>query len=372
MKSKKDIPKKFHKTTYILPIMLQFFPRWPDKAIWRRLLIGLLIIFLFFSSTAYTISQWYVYHNASKPLTYGVSFIPDYAQSLGLNPRQTMKALVKIGVKQFRLVSYWSDIEPTAGVYNFSQLDWEFKTAEAAHATVSLSLGLRQPRWPECHAPSWVNTSAPQSIWQPKLEKFMAAVVNRYKSSPALQSYQVENEYFLKGFGICTNFSRSRLISEYKLVKRLDHRHTVIINRSNNGLGIAINSPTPEEYGISIYRRVWDGTLTKRYFEYPIPAWYYGFLAGIQMAYNGRDTIIHEMQAEAWAPNGKQLTQISLAEQNKSLNAHRLENRFNYAKATGMRTIDMWGAEYWYYRLIIKHDPSLWNVAKHEFKTSLN
>ena len=38
-----------------------------------------------------------------------------------------------------------------------------------------------------------------------------------------------------------------------------------------------------------------------------------------------------------------------------------------YGKATGMKTIDMWGAEYWYYRDQLLHDPSLWNVAKQEF-----
>jgi len=33
------------------------------------------------------------------------------------------------------------------------------------------------------------------------------------------------------------------------------------------------------------------------------------------------------------------------------------------------RTIDAWGAEYWYYRLKVLHDSSLWNVAQQEFST---
>jgi hypothetical protein len=32
-----------------------------------------------------------------------------------------------------------------------------------------------------------------------------------------------------------------------------------------------------------------------------------------------------------------------------------------------MKNIDLWGAEYWYYRAVKLHDPSLWNVAKQEF-----
>ncbi len=77
--------------------------------------------------------------------------------------------------------------------------------------------------------------------------------------------------------------------------------------------------------------------------------------------------VVGELQAEAWPPNGKVIPETSLAEQNKSMNAQRLRDRFEYGKATGMRTIDMWGAEYWYYRLVVLHDPSLWNVAKTEF-----
>ncbi len=65
----------------------------------------------------------------------------------------------------------------------------------------------------------------------------MMAVVERYKNSPALQDYQVENEYFLKVFGECQNFDRQRLIDEVALVKKLDSKHPIVITRSNNGLG---------------------------------------------------------------------------------------------------------------------------------------
>lgn len=315
----------------------------------------------------YGIAQWYIHSEQSKPFTYGVSFIPDYAQSLGVDPQQTMDALLNIGVKQFRLVSYWSDGEPTAGQYNFSQLDWEFAKAEAAHAKITLTLGLRQPRWPECHQPDWT-TSEPTALWQAQLELYMKAVIQRYQHSPALQSYQLENEYFLKGFGTCTDFSRQRLISEYNLVKQTDPSHPIIVGRSNNALGFPTGQPQPDEFSISVYKRVWDAGVSHRYLEYPFPAWFYGFLGGVQKIFMHKDMVLGELQAEAWPPNGKSITETSLAEQNKSLDAKRLKDRFQYGKATGMRTIDLWGAEYWYYRQQVLHDPSLMNVAQQEFK----
>jgi hypothetical protein len=270
-------------------------------------------------------------------------------------------------VKHFRLVSYWSDGETAPGKYDFSQLDWQFAKAEASGAKVTLVVGLRQPRWPECHAPSFYDTSQPESQWYPQLKAYMTAVINRYKVNPALQNFQLENEYFLKGFGTCTNTSRARLVDEYQLLKRLAPHKEVIVGRSNNALGWPIGAPTPDKFSISVYKRVWDAGVTHRYLEYPQPGWFYAFTAGWQKIFTGRDMVIGELQAEAWPPHGQTIPETSLAEQNKSLDAHRLQIRFGYGKATGMKTIDMWGAEYWYYRQQVLHDPSLWDVARQQF-----
>ncbi len=336
---------------------------------WRKLITVLALVVILAVGTMYGIAQWYIHSERSKPLEMGVSFIPDYAQSLGLDQEQTMDGLLNIGVRHLRLVSYWSDIEQTRGSYDFSQLDWQFKKAEAKHAKIVLTLGLRQPRWPECHAPDWVNLSSPRSQWQPQLEAFMTAVIKRYQHSPALEKYQLENEYFLKGFGICVDFSRDRLVSEYNLVKKLDPRHPIIVGRSNNAIGLPKGQPRPDEFSISVYKRIWDAGVTHRYLEYPYPAWYYGFIAGTQKFLYHKDMAIGELQAEAWAPNLGSIQNISLAEQNKSLNPKRLHDRFEYGMATGMREIYAWGAEYWYYRQVILNDPSLMQVAQQEFST---
>jgi len=354
-------PSRLHVSKITSPIRRLWRKNW-----WHKLIMILVTIFIFHLILIYCIARWYIHSTANQPLQLGVSFIPDYAQSLGVDPQENMDALLGIGVKHFRLVSYWSDAEQTRGMYDFSQLDWQFKKAEAAKAKITLTLGLRQPRWPECHMPDWA-TNQPKSVWQPELEKYMQAVVERYKDSPALQDYQLENEYFLKGFGICTDFSRDRLVSEYNLVKKLDPSKTVIVGRSNNAVGFPVGQPQPDKFSISIYKRVWDAGVTHRYLEYPFPAWFYGYIAGVQKIFNHRDMMIGELQAEAWAPNGKQLQQISLDEQNKSMNAKRLDDRIGYGEATGMRQIYLWGAEYWYYRLHVLHDPSLWDVAQKHF-----
>jgi hypothetical protein len=341
------------------------------RGLWQKTLIVGVGAFVLCLGTMYGIAQWYIAGNKDKPMTWGVTFIPAYAESFGLNAQETMDALITdVGVRHFRLVSYWDQLEPEPGKYDFSLLDWQFDKAEASGSKISLGLGLRQPRWPECHMPGWARSQSVDQ-WQPELEKFITATVNRYKKSPALDSYQLENEFFLKGFGECDqipgSMERWRLVQEFDLVKKLDATHKVIIARSNNALGVPVGEPTPDEFGISIYKRVWDATLTHRYLEYPFPAWYYGFVAGTQKIVTGRDMIIHELQAESWGPNGQHLNEISLEEANKSFDAERFRDRVKFAEGTGMREAYLWGAEYWYHRLKNQNDPSLWNVAKEVF-----
>ncbi|MEI8338676.1 MAG: beta-galactosidase [bacterium] len=336
----------------------------------RSLLVKIALILAVIVLVMFGISIWYKTSQASKPLKLGVSFIPSYATSLGLDPKQTMDALLDINIKHFRLTSYWNEGEPKEGHYDFSQLDWQFEKAEKHNAKVMLSLGLRQPRWPECHMPQWA-TNQPADRWQPQLEDYIKAVVERYQDSPALESYQLENEFMLKNFGECKNFDIQRLKNEYKLVKQTDPDHPIIITRSDNFPMPMTGQPRPDIVGFSVYRRVWDGTITKRYFTYPMPAWYFGYQAGLQKILTGKESQIHELQAEAWPPNGQSMQQTSVAEQNKSLSPNRLKDRFEYGEATGMREIYLWGGEYWYYRKEILKDPTLWNVAKEEYKKDI-
>ena len=130
----------------------------------------------------------------------------------------------------------------------------------------------------------------------------------------------------------------------------------------------ALRSKTPDEYSVSMYQRVWDKTVTHRYLQYPFPSWYYAFLAGVQKITKGRDMMIAELQAEPWPANGQTIQESSLAEHNKSFNAGRLQTTVDFAKQTGMKSIDLWGAEYWYYRLQVLHDPSVWNTARGIFR----
>jgi hypothetical protein len=153
-------------------------------------------------------------------------------------------------------------------------------------------------------------------------------------------------------------------VAEFNMVKKEDPKHPILISRSNNWVGIPLGAPTPDRFSISVYKRVWDSTITHRYFEYPQPAWTYATLAGAEEIISGRDMVIHELQAEPWPPKGQEIYNTTVDEQFKSMNPERLKNRIKFGEATGMRSLDLWGAEWWYWLKVKNGDPSVWNVVK--------
>lgn len=336
-------------------------------SILQKIGIWLIIISLVLTAGMFGIAQWYINKHKNEPLTIGATFIPYYAEHLGLNPKETLQASIdELGITRYRLVSYWDKGEPQKDNYDFSALDWQFDMIEKAGGTVTLAIGARQPRWPECHIPRWA-LDQPNEAWKDDLKEYMNQIINRYKDRETLVSYQLENEYFLEVFGECEDHTRERLVDEFKYVKSLDPSRPLIVSRSNNAVpSWPVGEPRADIVGASIYKRVWDRTITKRYFEYPFPAWFYGFLAGATELTTGRNTFIHEMQTEPWPP--KDITEVSLAEQDKSFNATMMKDRLNYAVGTGMRTIDLWGIEWWYYRKVKFNDFSIWETGKQEIE----
>jgi len=339
---------------------------WQNRHTLHKFLLIFALVLLLFVAQAYGVAFWYQKKHQNEPLNFGVSFIADYARHLELDEKKAFLALRdELGFKRFRLVSYWEDIEKSPGHYDFSELDWQFDRVGEVQGQVTLSIGLRQPRWPECHIPGFY-ADLPNDVWYPKLKNFMKATVERYKNRPELQSYQLENEYFLRVFGECKKYGteRSRLIDEFHLVKSIDNEHPIILSLANNYFGIPTGQPRADQFGISVYKRVFDYTVTKRYLEYPFPSWYYSWRSGLTEIFTGRSSMIHELQAEPWPPTD--IKQTSAREQNESMDAKRLRERISYGKNTPFRDIDLWGGEWWYWRKTHFHDPSLWEVIKEE------
>lgn len=297
---------------------------------------------------------------------YGVSFSTEYAQELGNDWHANYLALLNdLGFKKLRLMSYWDQIEPASGSYDFTDLDWQVQQAAAHHATVSLAIGFRQPRWPECHQPSWaaqMTVNSPR--WDSALYAYMTQVINHYKNNPTVTSYQLENEAVNTLFGgdCGGNAPRSRLIYEFNMVKRLDPARPVYMSLSDEH-GLPFGQPVPDGYGFSIYRVVYSTTFPIHFYAtYPITDWYHRLRIFAVEHMHHKPVFIHELQLEPWGTAPTE--DLTVAQQDRSMSTAQMQKSLVFARKTGIQTQYLWGGEWWYWRLTHFQDPGPWNVVK--------
>jgi hypothetical protein len=300
---------------------------------------------------------------------FGVTFSKERAKEFGLDWRANYLALLDdMKLKHFRLMSYWDAHEPIRSQFNFTDLDWMMDQAARRGATVSLAIGLRQPRWPECHQPDW-SLTLKGNEWKQSLYAYMEVVAKRYRNNPALESWQLENEGVNTWFGKCEVPDYQRLHEEFDLLKQWDPRHPVIMTLSDEH-GIPVFTPVPDEYGFSVYRIVYNTFGPHVYIVFPTPIWYHRLRAAfITMIYH-KPIIIHELQMEPWGP--ADTNQLSIAEQNKSMSPAQIAKNFDFAERLGLQKIDLWGGEWWYWRKVHFGDNSIWDAVKAAIQAGQN
>lgn len=296
--------------------------------------------------------------------SFGASFSIKYAREMNIDAKSCLNSgLKELRIKKLRLMSYWDEHEQERGTYDFEELDWQFELAKRYDVKISLAIGLRQPRWPESHWPAWAQ-DMDERHWQKALNKFISNTVNRYKNHPNLESWQLENEALLKTFGLNGNFSRIRIQEEYKLVKKLDKAHPVIMTTSDSW-GIPFRQPRPDLYGISIYRRFYD---RGEYRQSKRPALFFKIRGWLIKLITGKDVFIHELQTEPWGPSAT--SNLSLNEQKVTMNAVRLREAVYFAEKTGLMPAYLWGLEWWYWLKVKYDDDSLWHTAEQIFSAN--
>jgi len=98
-------------------------------------------------------------------------------------------------------------------------------------------------------------------------------IVMRYKDSPSLAGWQVENESFLN-FGACPWSDANFLKKEVSFIKERDNKHQVIITESGE-LSLWLKSATLGDIvGVTTYKKVWQDQLNF-YFTYHLPPVFY-------------------------------------------------------------------------------------------------
>lgn len=318
----------------------------------KRVVAAILVV-----AAAFGLAVW-----AESPVrqSLGVTFSTVYARDLGLDPRETYLAtLDDLGVRRLRIPIYWSEVEPREGEFRWDEVDWMMAEAEARGAAVTLAVGAKVPRWPECFVPDWAETGDENSR-NAKLEAYLRVAVERYRNSPALVRWQVENEPFFN-FGVCPDPDEKEISREVALVREIDGSHPIAMTASGEiEAWFPVAAPS-DVLGVSMYRITWNKYLG--YFHYPIPAWVYRIRSVVVSPFVDT-TIISELQAEPWFP--EPIANRTPAEWSAAFTPRDLVDNLSFASRTGIRETNLWGVEWWYW--MKKHgDSGLWDTARRIF-----
>jgi len=302
----------------------------------------------------------------SGDIKWGVVFSKKFSSEMGLDWKENYLALLDdLKIKRIKVISYWDMIEQKPGQYYFDDLDWQIQEAAKRDVQVLLVVGMKTPRWPECHVPEWANNLSEQEQ-QEEILKLIEQIVLRYKNvqSPALNNviwgWQVENEPFFP-FGNCPWTDKKFVIKEIALVHQLDDKNRPVFTTESGEAPLWVQAASVGDMVCtSLYKKVWVHQLGI-YVYYPFPeVFYYRKIKMIEKLFH-KKVICGELQAEPWGP--RLLYDISLEEMAKTMNLEQFKNITGFASRTGFDEIYLWGAEWWLWMKGQGH-PEIWDEAR--------
>jgi len=324
----------------------------------QKILVIVAITVLLIGGAMYLLAQ----KEIPSVITYGMSFSIPYALELGLDPKEAFSALITdLGIRHFRLAAHWTIVEPKKDSYDFTLLDDELKQVEAVHGEVIFGVGRRLPRWPECHVPAWARSLT----WEEQkneIRAYIRTVVTRYKDSPVITYWQVENEPFLGVFATehCGALDEDFLEEEIALVRTIDPTRPILVTDSGN-LGMWKKPyKLGDAFGTSVYVYFWNPELGQ--FKTVLPPWFYRAKERVMaLVYGEKQTFLIELSLEPWLL--EPVTDVPLDVQYSRMNLEKFNEIIAYAKETRYRMQYLWGGEWWYW-LKKQGNDEMWNRGK--------
>ncbi len=335
------------------------------RTFWTFLKIFLFALAVFLIGLfAYLFVGW---SSRSTQTTYGITWSKTYADWLGINSLVGLRAtLDDLGVREFRIPAYWTEIEAKRGVFTFSWLDQQMDLIASRQGKVILSVGQKQPRWPECWVPEWAKKQSAEQRQASRLV-YLNQVFQRYAHHPALLAWQVENEADF-AFGECEKVPRAFTMQEMDSMRQLEmktfsvaKRHPVYTTESGEFSWWFGYAGHVDGVGVSVYRDVigpWGR------FAFPIPSWFYARKAAL-IHRLVKTVYVSELQAEPWVISS--IKDVSWDELQTIFPVETLKKNLAYAQDISLPRVHVWGAEWWYWMKKNGH-PEYWAAAKAFFK----
>lgn len=314
------------------------------KQRFKKILIILVVFLAVISLALFLLAR----KEVPEKIIYGISYNVPYVLELGLDRDEVFDAFLDdLGVRNFRMSAHWTLIEPEQGRFDFEWMDTDIAKAEAVDAKIIFGVGRRLPRWPECHVPDW----AKQLTWEEQkneLRQYIEAVVNRYKDSPAITHWQVENEPYLGVFAHdhCGDLDEAFLAEEIALVRALDPTRPILVTDSGN-LGTWNGAyGHGDAFGTSVYVYFWNPELGQ--FKTVLPPWFYRAKEGLMTLLHGsKETFLIELSLEPWLL--EPVANVPVDIQYERMDIEKFNEIIAYAENTRYEKQYLWGGEWWFW-----------------------
>jgi hypothetical protein len=302
----------------------------------------------------------------------GVSFASWRATRLGLAPRATFRQVLDLPLDPIRLSASWLEID----AQGFEDLDWMLAQCEARGRRVILTVGMKAQGWPEFFLPTRLKVDTPPGGNLARAAAIRSGalgvvrdVVDRYRRSPAIVAWQVENEPFNRSGPYSWWLDRPFVRLEAEAVRRRDRRPILLTtfgpfnlviddhsSRHHGGPRRAWHLPAAREalailragdiLGLDVYRAIGrrDGELTwvqradVRTQTEALRRWLR------IVAEQGKQAWITEAQAEPWEAPGGDLAVP------RTVSPEDLEPLRQSLHAIGFEVVLLWGIEYQLWR----------------------
>lgn len=293
---------------------------------------------------------------------YGVSFSVERSTELGLLWQTTYtKILTDLQPKFVRLSVPWTQVEPVRGQFNWEVTDWLLAESAKYGTKVTLVVGQKTPRWPECRFPDWAAKLSREER-RVVLFNYVRGVVERYRTEPALELWQVENEPFINfEFGECDLFDREAVAAEVAVVRSLDTKHPILITDSGELGSWREAIATGDVFGTTLYRVVNWPNGWPMYYDW-LPPKLFAMAAWLRNI-SAAEMYIAELQAEPWFTNDNPLT-APVEEQKRAFSVERLRRHAWVAEHVGSPRAYWWGVEWWYFMKEKQNEPAYWDAAR--------
>lgn len=279
----------------------------------------------------------------------GASFSHIHMSNRDVSVDDILKDYSQLGLKHIRLGCYWSKIEKTPGTYDFSEIDSIVNTCGKLGIDVTMTIGMKAPRYPEYYIPSWLSDKIilsnntfkfENNVFCKSLFLYMTEVVLHFKDNQSIAYWQIENEPLDPSGPHWWRIDAGLLKMEVAIVKNIDSNRPIVINLWGNELKnrnyYRIASDLADIVGLDLYPKVpGKNILGKLIMRGPRDS--DSYIRGIikKIKKEGKAVWISELQAEPWT---------SL----ESCSAQQVLANTAWITHWDIDGVFFWGFEYWY------------------------